>query len=216
MSQSHTNDGLPLPDACAHRVLSYLPAKQILSTAAASRGFANVAKAPEPWLEACQSKWSDVRTSAVVARAARTRGPMAFYRRRVSCSRELSVPTIPLCDLDDLVFTVDIEQGTTQLCSVAIEARDAMRRDLPADVGNHRRDGLCLEGLNARVVPWRDEFGECFPPALSPASQLPKPPIGDQTGAPVARPWLSCLRNGVRAREIESTARREYESVASR
>ena len=27
---------------------------------------------------------------------------MAFYRRRVSCSRELSVPTLPLCDLDDL------------------------------------------------------------------------------------------------------------------
>ena len=47
---------------------------------------------------------------------------------------------------------------------------------MPADVGNHRRDGLCLEGLNARVIPWRDEFGECFPPALSPASQLPKPP----------------------------------------
>ena len=93
MSQSHTNDGLPLPDACAHRALSFLTAKQILSTAAASRRFANVAKAPELWLEACKSKWSDVRTSAVVARAARTRGLMAFYRRRVSCSRELSVPT---------------------------------------------------------------------------------------------------------------------------
>ena len=104
MSQSHTNDGLPLPDACAHRVLSYLPAKQILSTAAVSRRFATVAKAPEVWLEACKSRWPDVRTSAVVARAARTRGPMAFYRRRVSCSRELSVPTLPLCDLDDLVF----------------------------------------------------------------------------------------------------------------
>ena len=90
-SQSHTNDGLPLPDACAHRVLSYLPAKQILSIAAASRRFANVAKAPELWLEACKSKWPDVRTSAVVARAAQVRGPMAFYRRRVSCSRELSV-----------------------------------------------------------------------------------------------------------------------------
>ena len=51
------------------------------------------------------------------------------------------MPTLPLCDLDDLVFTVDIEQGTTQLCSVAIEARDAMRRDLPAEVENcHGRD----------------------------------------------------------------------------
>ena len=92
MSQNHTNDGLPLPDACAHRVLSFLPAKQILSTVV-SRRFANVAKAPEVWLDACKAKWSDIRTSAVVARAARTRGPMAFYRRRVSCSRELSVPT---------------------------------------------------------------------------------------------------------------------------
>ena len=91
----HANDGLPLPDACAHRVLSYLPAKQILSIAAASRRFANVAKAPELWLEACKTKWPDVRTSVVVAGAARQRGPMAFYRRRVSCSRELSVPT---CD----------------------------------------------------------------------------------------------------------------------
>ena len=175
MSQSHTNDGLPLPDACAHRVLSYLPAKQILSTAAASRRSANVAKAPELWLEACKSKWPDVRASAVVARAARTRGPMAFYRRRVSCSRELSVPTIPLCDLDDLVFTVDIEQGATNLCSVAIEARDAMRRDLPcASFGGRLKAGLCLEGLSARISPWRDEFGEMFPPRLSPGSQLPK------------------------------------------
>ena len=126
MSQSRTNDGLPLPDACAHRVLSFLPAKQILSTVAVSRRFANVAKAPEVWLDACKSKWPDVRTSPVVARAARTRGPMAFYRRRVSCSREVSVPTVPLCELDDLVFTVDMEQGATHLCSVAIEARDAM------------------------------------------------------------------------------------------
>ena len=155
MPQNHTNDGLPLPDACAHRVLSFLPAKQILSTAAASRGFANVAKAPELWLEACKSKWPDVRTSAVVARAARTRGPMAFYRRRVSCSRELSVPTLPLCDLDDLVFTVDIEQGATQLCSVAIEARDAMRRDLPADVENHRK----TTATTAKRIPWTSTFG---------------------------------------------------------
>ena len=118
MSQNHTNDGLPLPDACAHRVLSYLPAQQILSAAATSRRFANVAKAPELWLEVCKSRWPDVRTSAVVARAVRTRGPMAFYRRRVSCSRELSVPTVPLCDLEDLIFTVDMEQGATHLCSV--------------------------------------------------------------------------------------------------
>ena len=169
MSQSHTNDGLPLPDACAHRVLSYLPAKQILSTAAVSRRSATVAKAPELWLEACKSRWPDVRTSAVVARAARTRGPMAFYRRRVSCSREVSVPTVPLCDLEDLIFTVDMEQGATHLCSVAIEARDAMRRDLPdASFGGRLKAGLCLEGLSARVTPWRDEFGEKFPPAISP------------------------------------------------
>ena len=77
MSQSRANDGLPLPDECAHRVLSYLPAKQILRTAT-SRRFANVAKSPEVWLDACKSKWPDVRVSPVVARAARTRGPMAF------------------------------------------------------------------------------------------------------------------------------------------
>ena len=52
-----------------------------------------------------------------------------------------------------------------------------MRRDLPdASFGGRLKAGLCLEGLSARIIPWRDEFGEMFPPRLSPASQLPKPP----------------------------------------
>ena len=156
MSQNHTNDGLPLPDACAHRVLSYLPAQQILSAAATSRRFANVVKAPELWLEVCKSRWPDVRTSAVVARAVRTRGPMAFYRRRVSCSRELSVPTVPLCDLEDLIFTVDMEQGATHLCSVAIEARDAIGAVLrPEDLAMINKCDLSPLKLCASARNWK-------------------------------------------------------------
>jgi hypothetical protein len=165
-----TNSGLPLPEACAHKVLTFLPAKHILRTAAASRAFRTVAHAPEVWLNACKAKWPDVSQSEALARAARTRGPMVFYRRRSSVERGMdTTQTPPLCELDDLLFVVVMEQGDTQLCSVAVEARGAMRRSLPQTHYGHpnflegdqaRTDGICLEGLDARVriCPERNEF----------------------------------------------------------
>ena len=152
-------------DACPVHLLSFLPGEDIARCAETSRRCKTTTREPSVWLAACSVRWPSVLKNAALAHAVRTRGAREFFERRAQCDRAVSVPTTPLCDYDDLLFAVEVEQGGKTISSVAIGARDAMRNDLEDEMMYAREDGLCFEGLSARIDATEGEF----PPIKNPA-----------------------------------------------
>ena len=117
------------------------------------------------WESLCRARWPAVASAPALARIVTARGARAYYRARVEA--DIVEPlTPPLLDLDDLLFTVDVSQGGKVLSSVACEARDAMRHDLE-DHDCQFYDGICLDGLRARIDCSADK---CVPPYKNPFS----------------------------------------------
>ena len=153
-----------LPDSCCARALSYLELREVVLVGECSLEASVRAQAPELWLMLCEQQWPAVASSEALRKAVMRRDPREYF---VTMYLEEHLPR-PLLDLDDHLVQLEIRQKGRTLCSVAREARDVFRSEVPAyrewsfRAGAYQNPaGILFDDISARVDCSDDDK---FPP----------------------------------------------------
>ena len=159
-----------LPDSICARALSYLELREVSLVEQCSLMSQVRALAPELWLMFCEARWPAVAKSQKLRKAVMRRHPREYFMHTYL---EHHLPR-PLLDLDNHLVHLEIRQKGRTLCSVAREARDVFRSEVPAyrewsfRAGAYQNPaGILFDDISARVDCSDDDR---FPPEAAPVT----------------------------------------------